>query len=728
MLKKLLAFLLVFAMLISLCACGGKDAATQGDPKADPSAVPANEAMVSPDDPAAVADGVGVYVGPFTLDGEAELSVKKLPDETDAEAGWKIEPYEISVGDLHELGDYATVFIPYDGADFCDAGEDIAKCVGAKYKNPETGEWEDVLFTVDTAAQQINILTDHFSEFGVFYVKNEGLRKAYITDVRDDIDYLSYEQAAAAMSSFVSAGGDETPETVKAGVAALGSITDLAEYYGDLSDAAENVVNVLSLGETEFDELLSDKASDLLGSVGTLASGIKMAKQILSDDASDKLDLYKDVVSTLIESGGEALTSAGGAAFGLALSGVWVFDKVISTMFEEAESIKMEQIGEVYEYYNDQYSGGGYAARTLKQWRQIMIDIVRENPDDEAAVKAALEAEIDAYAKAFWNIGGDTLAEVEDDAGFKRMPFPTQSEMDELTEQYKQNLYVRLQPVTTSVQNYFLNNAKAEYLKSLSELKKFYNQTVSFTAKEEFPEGAEPMYAGYTCGFGPLGGSANAADWVGATVRENGEVKTSFTLLGFLMAGSPAEFRLWAPGDDPVAAEPALSVPFTITLPATEVAFSGGPTLEELVGEYTGTVSLTSFRISDEGYQLYASEAEDELMTQAECDEALNEMVAEGEMGVGQSLHLLSSDPASGECVLVMTLESDDSTPISAPATYAGGVLTVDCADGTTATVTVTETDSGITIAGENIVAGVSDEEYGDAVLFYIGTGFVVSK
>ena len=75
-----------------------------------------------------------------------------------------------------------------------------------------------------------------------------------------------------------------------------------------------------------------------------------------------------------------------------------------------------------------------------------------------------------------------------------------------------------------------------------------------------------------------------------------------------------------------------------------------------------------------------------------------------------------------------MTLESDDSTPISAPATYAGGVLTVDCADGTTATVTVTETDSGITLAGENIVAGVSDEEYGDAVLFYIGTGFVVSK
>ena len=160
--KKLIALLLALAMLFSLAACGGKGTGTaspgkeSGGPAAAPTdspAVPTAEPTpapthLAPDKTCAADAGVTVDVGDFVLDTDAELSVTPMPEESDAEAGWKIEPYDISIGDLHELNYFITIRLPY-ATDFCEAGQDPSKCVGAKYKNDATGEWEDVLFEVD---------------------------------------------------------------------------------------------------------------------------------------------------------------------------------------------------------------------------------------------------------------------------------------------------------------------------------------------------------------------------------------------------------------------------------------------------------------------------------------------------------------------------------------------------------------------------------------------------
>jgi N-methylhydantoinase B/oxoprolinase/acetone carboxylase alpha subunit len=68
-------------------------------------------------------------------------------------------------------------------------------------------------------------------------------------------------------------------------------------------------------------------------------------------------------------------------------------------MFEKGMAMRMEKIDEVYVYFNDQFSGTldggvGWTARSLKDWRQILIDIVEANPA-EADAKAAIEAEIE---------------------------------------------------------------------------------------------------------------------------------------------------------------------------------------------------------------------------------------------------------------------------------------------------------------------------------------------
>ncbi|MDT3844748.1 MAG: hypothetical protein LIV11_09270 [Bacillota bacterium] len=113
---------------------------------------------------------------------ELDVSIRPAGTETADNGDWQAKTYEINIGDRHDLDTWIDIHIPYDGK-FCDPGEDPAKCVGAKYFNESTGEWEDVLFDVDAEAGEVVIHTDHLSKYGCFEVKNAGLRKAYISEI-----------------------------------------------------------------------------------------------------------------------------------------------------------------------------------------------------------------------------------------------------------------------------------------------------------------------------------------------------------------------------------------------------------------------------------------------------------------------------------------------------------------------------------------------------------------
>ena len=133
--RKIISVLLAAAMLSSLLAgCGGT-----GGGKSE--ALTLSPEMTS----VTTSDGITVVVGDYVLDGETELTVTKQPAEENKEEGYKIEAYDFTLGELHELDDFITIRIPYDTT-YCDEGQDPARCVGAKYKNESTGVWEDVLF------------------------------------------------------------------------------------------------------------------------------------------------------------------------------------------------------------------------------------------------------------------------------------------------------------------------------------------------------------------------------------------------------------------------------------------------------------------------------------------------------------------------------------------------------------------------------------------------------
>jgi hypothetical protein len=192
--KKLLfsavAVVLVIALGAAILPRLGKEATNIQGTAGDLSAftytardymVKAKELTVSPESPSASAHGVTIQFGEYALEGDKTLKIRQLPEKTDKNNGVKVTAYDFELGGQSEFDDVITIAIPYD-AKYAEAGAE-SECIGAKYYHQSTGEGEGVYYEVDAANRQVLIHTTHLSTYGVFQVKNENTRKAYITDV-----------------------------------------------------------------------------------------------------------------------------------------------------------------------------------------------------------------------------------------------------------------------------------------------------------------------------------------------------------------------------------------------------------------------------------------------------------------------------------------------------------------------------------------------------------------
>ena len=587
--KKIVSILLVAVLLLgSLAGCGG------GGGKSD-------AATLSPEATGvALSNGVSVELGDYVLDGETELTVAKQPVEENKDEGYKIEAYDFKLGDMTELSDFITLRIPYDTA-YCEDGQDPAKCVGAKYKNETTGEWEDVLFEVDEAANELIIYTDHLSIFGAFHVRNEGMRNAEITSVYADVTGIDQQEAMDTLREYVAGGGADGEEA--AGLAArlitahngfMGGVTGAAGDMGFATDLTGTILNMVSVGSPTFDTALADSAYKKMNKLGKVAAAVKIGAVMLNTEKTDAdtLGLYKDTAML-------ALSYAESAAWGLAASGLFIFDYTISNLFEQGLAMKMDKINEVYAFFNDEYvskdrQGFEWTARSLKDWRQVLIDIAEANPN-EADAKAAVEEEIERYARVFWTLtSGDmdvVVSEMEKSSkGSATIPNATEAEIKALIGGYKAQLYERLYPVTQSVSTYMQRKTEAAYLDALNEVKEFFNQNITFNIVEDIPNGEKSKYEGYALRFAPLSENAVKENWSGK-LGDGGGGSTKFTLLGYIQAGLPKELQLFKPGDDPESDEPELTLGFKLSAPVTEVKLGGLP-LEGLLGTYSATFTF----------------------------------------------------------------------------------------------------------------------------------------
>ena len=649
--SRILSLFLAFSLLLTACGGGGGGGGS------------AKNTVLSPENTSAVSNGVTVDVGDFVMDGEAELSVSKGETEDHSEDGYKIDVYDIKLGDMHELGDYITIRISYDTT-YCAEGQDPAKCVGAKYRNDETGEWEDVLFEVDAEKQELIIYTDHLSYYGALYVEDEGRRNALVTEVLNSP--LDMDRATALDFATRIAEGDAA---VKEDLSDY--VEKASDMFFDYADRLDNAINVATLGGVDVPEWLDTSIPDTnqtlfsaLGYIATTTNLLKIAAKDRRGEASDGeiLNLIRDVSSKVTTYWAGEFTSLGAEALSVGMAGVLIIDKMLTAFAEEAQSTKMEDISYVYHHYNEGFSATwAHKVMKPKDWREKVIQVLENNPEDPEVAVAALEAGFRKYASEFFDLTGDQMAEVASDVPnvtVKRIPNFTEAEKEQLIDEYVAHLKDATMPaVLMSAQNYMIRKAEEVELQAINAIKDYYNSSISITMSENLPKDAKSALAGYKFRFAPLNESASKKNWTG-TWPESGTVKDTSTLIGFMTSGYPHTVEFFKPGDDPDSAKPEFVVPFKIAVPAITINVSAAPTFDELVGYYAdGTVTITDVFVSDEFRAAMASTkggGEDEIG----CD--LSEMIPAIEAQKGVPNASPFTIEKTGENSGTLRIEDDD--------------------------------------------------------------------
>lgn len=152
--------------------------------------VVSRQTLSVPEDGAAVtADcGAAVELGAHNAIFARELTVTQHEPDTQTIPGGRRVYYDIDAGETHEFDYYFDITLPYDPAG-TEPGREEAT-VFAEYLNEESGEWEPVMYDVDTANHQLIVHTNHLSGYSAVTVESSDnvyaqlvkLGNVYLTD------------------------------------------------------------------------------------------------------------------------------------------------------------------------------------------------------------------------------------------------------------------------------------------------------------------------------------------------------------------------------------------------------------------------------------------------------------------------------------------------------------------------------------------------------------------
>ena len=557
--------------------------------------------------------GVTVELSPFLFDYDEELPVTVTEGGSEMlyDGVCRVTSYDINVGDLKELGTYIDIRLPYDGT-MCDPGEDPAECVGAKYFNEETGEWEDVLYDVDAENMEVVIHTDHLSRYGCFEVSSVGYRKALITGIEEWATGYSVDldTAKKALSEYAQGGGGEACQSIGMQVLAdvCNGTVEKAGIVGDQLDYVSNTYNGLQLGDIQFFSDKSNSANKLIGdtltNLGRILGAVKLTAEIAKPGKTDE-----DIISIYKDAGMYAMSFAkGGLSY--AMVGVWMIDKSLTEFGNAAKNIRMENWETIYEYYNDKWQGSsspgdyGERARTTAEWRDLVNKCIQASHGNQETFNALLEAQVDGYARRFFNNPPeDAIAEIVPIVEHNWNGALSKSEKEEVISKYKEKLYSRLTSVVMKeLQNDYERQLQSEFMKELNHLKEILNSVSEVHIYEELEdEQSEYAYGGYKFRFGKLNGTAELKSWTGRFGKEP-DIKWNVSMIGWIISGQPDHIDFWAPDKDPDTDKPEFSVDFHLDFPSCEVPITSNcPTFEEVCGYYdSGILTITDVYIPPE--------------------------------------------------------------------------------------------------------------------------------
>ena len=217
--KKALIIMLSLTLVLSLAGCGsGNQAKTPGTQKSETFTVEDGQTALASEDGAAIDFG-------FLLEAGDELTIQKVsPASIDSDV--EIYAYDFKLSSGQPEGT-VELTIPYDDAGL-GADEELLSVCG-KYLNEQSGQWEDVLYTVDAEDNKVHILTDHLSTYSVFKVTNAGKRSEYISDVNVYAAYMTTKQAELLLKTYAEQGVSWQEDVISAFLNANSSLPMFAE-------------------------------------------------------------------------------------------------------------------------------------------------------------------------------------------------------------------------------------------------------------------------------------------------------------------------------------------------------------------------------------------------------------------------------------------------------------------------------------------------------------------
>ncbi|MBF0256660.1 MAG: hypothetical protein HQL47_09435, partial [Gammaproteobacteria bacterium] len=271
-------------------------------------------------------------------------------------------------------------------------------------------------------------------------------------------------------------------------------------------------------------------------------------------------NLAKNVASNLV-------SYFGSAALQVGFAGVFVFDQLLATVQSDMVELKLENIGKVYEYYNEVE-----VPRSNREWRSLFIRLLQEHKDDPAAAYRLMAEEIDSYCNRFWTLGYEKHKELAGVAGLKWMfdPRDYTKDKEQINQTYREHLMYRLQAPLKSAQNFVLVQAQEVAQQQLEqELRRFQqemNQQIKLKILDLPLGDGKFRYTGHRIRLSRLSAEANPEQWTGI-MPERGDLQANTTLLGYLQSGAPNQVEVYAPGSD----SPHLVKSFVLSAPLTEI-------------------------------------------------------------------------------------------------------------------------------------------------------------
>lgn len=575
--RKILSFLLAVAMLLSLMAglsgCGsGNQAKTPGTQKSETFTVEDGQTALASEDGAAIDFGCLLEAG-------EELTIQKVsPASIDSDVEIYAYDFKLSSGQPEGV---VELTIPYDDAGL-EADEEILSVCG-KYLNEETKQWEDVLYTVDTQANQVHILTDHLSTYSVFTIKNEGKRSEYISDLNAYAAYMTTGQAQRLLNAYAEQGVSWQEDVVSAFLEANNSLPMFA---------ATNVPTLMSLGGA-YDELISEPLGDALTVLGIATSCAQFTYDAYRNGLTSK-ETSISGMKTVLNLGLNLASSQKYLldSFQVAYMGVGVIDIALTDVMNFAIATKYESTKNMY----DAYYARPENKRRVKDWYDLFEEIYKENKSAPQTALDKMQSEIDNYVNKYWEVAASDweswVDAYEKNGKLSKYPWPSESDRKKISSNHKAEIYDYLQVMFQSLSRDMYFDSLIQREKEYEELAALLNREYTLKFREDY-DTEKAKWANAYVKLAPLSDKTTAKEW---TIRLDDEAKgqMKFTLGAHETAGFPKKVEFYKTEKDLEEGQVALSAmlkPFVKN--EMEVILNTKTNKVDYSGTYTGVMNVT---------------------------------------------------------------------------------------------------------------------------------------